>query len=225
MDQIEVTRSSARVRVSRRLAIWGFLLPIAASLAAGCSQVSPPRVHPPSISASEAGVQAVEQYDTNKDEIIQQEELQHAPSLRMASKRLDLDGDGGISADEVAARIEAWQASNVGRMSASCVVLLNGRPLADAHVNFEPERFLGGDIPSSAGTSNEAGIAILSVQESSDHVPGVPCGLYLVRISKVERGKEIIPARYNTQTTLGEEVAMDAASVKSGMVRFELTSP
>ncbi len=46
-----------------------------------------------------------------------------------------------------------------------------------------------------------------------------------VRVTKLEDGNETIPARYNTHTTLGEEVARNAANISSGMIRFELTSP
>lgn len=144
--------------------------------------------------------------------------------MESALKRLD--GDGDISAGEVFARVEAWQDSRVGRMSASCIVLLAGRPLADANVTLEPEKFLGNKAPRSIATSNEAGIDILQVESAATtNLPGVPGGLYLGRISKLDNGKEVVSDRYHVDTTLAEEIALDAASVKSDMMRFEVTAP
>ena len=42
-------------------------------------------------------------------------------------------------------------------------------------------------------------------------------GFYRVRISKQVNGKEAIPARYNTSTTLGIEVAPDAYRFRGPM--------
>jgi hypothetical protein len=49
-------------------------------------------------------------------------------------------------------------------------------------------------------------------------VPGVPYGLYRVEITK--EGMDI-PAKYNTQTILGQEVAEDCPEVRRG-INFHL---
>ncbi len=204
----------------------GLVLSSVSLIGSGCSVGGPPRIYPPSISPAAAGRGAMEQYDTNKDGLVNGDELENAPSLKAAIKQLDTNKDGGVSADEIADRIRAWQASKVGRMSAGCVVTLRGRPLSDARVTFEPEKFLGNEIEPCSGITDESGIASLSVkQKKKGDPPGAACGLYLVRISKRQDGKEIVPARYNTETILGQEVALDAAGMQTGLVRFELTGP
>ena len=55
-----------------------------------------------------------------------------------------------------------------------------------------------------------------------DSSPGVACGLYRVEISKLVGGKETIPAIYNTDTILGQEVAMGAVGMREGLL-FNLT--
>jgi len=52
---------------------------------------------------------------------------------------------------------------------------------------------------------------------------GVGLGLYRVRISKKVDGQETIPARYNTETELGVEVAQDNGNL-TGDCFFKLSS-
>ncbi len=190
----------------------------------GCSR-TPARIHPPSIDASAAGAAAIERFDQNGDGVVGGEELEQAPALQAAIENLDTDGDGAVSAEEVAARVRAWQASRIGIMSTSCRVTLDGEPLAGATVVYDPAPFLGDEIKPATGKTDKNGYAALTIAEEDrqdPNVPGAHCGLYRVRISKQESGSEPIPARYNTDTTLGVEVAPDAEAVEAGM-QFELT--
>ena len=63
--------------------------------------------------------------------------------MKAAIAWIDTRGAGEITADKITARIKAWQESKLGRMSLSCTVLHNGKPLADADVKFMPETFFG----------------------------------------------------------------------------------
>ena len=183
----------------------------------GCSR-GPSRVHPPSINASSAGAEAVEIYDADKDGKIGGAELEKSPPLKYASSRIDLDGDGAITAYEITARIKVWQDSKIGRMPLSCTVMRNGRPLADAEVRFVPEEFLGKNIKTVTGVSNSNGSAMLKVETTDDSdPPGVPPGLYRIEITKTG---ENIPAKYNTETMLGQEVALDATGILGGVKCF-----
>ena len=56
---------------------------------------------------------------------------------------------------------------------------------------------------------------------SNPKISGVACGWYKIRVTG--DGKKI-PARFNTETTLGCEVAMDANWVLEGRVLIELKS-
>jgi len=185
----------------------------------GCFGGGPSRVRPPSVDAGSAGRGAMEQYDANKDGVVKGEELDKAPSLKSALKQLDKNGDGGVDAGEVTARIRQWQDSKVGKMAVSCIITFNKKPLSGAKVTFEPEKFLGDNLKPCEGTTDASGAVALS---DGGDPPGCPPGFYLVRISKQEGGKELIPAKYNTQTILGKEIALDAEQMQEGAIRFDL---
>jgi hypothetical protein len=211
----------------RIVGLGAFAVAAAVLTNSGCFSRGPSRVHPPSISASGAGSGAMEQYDANKDGAVKADELEKAPSLKASLKQLDKNNDGGVSADEVASRVKAWQDSKVGKMAVSCTVTLNGKPLEGAAVTFDPEKFLGAEIKPCSGTTGPNGMASLSVPiaPGSDEPGGAACGLYLVRVSKKEGGRELIPAKYNTETILGKEIALDAPEMQEGTLHVDLKVP
>ena len=190
--------------------LTGCVLAISLMVAIGC-QRKPPRLYPPPIDASAAGAQAIEMYDTNKDGKISGAELDKCPALKAAMARIDRTGEGAITAAMITARIRAWQDSKLGRMPFMCTVLHNGKPLVGAEVKLVPEKFLGDKMQTASGKTNQNGMAMLSVPTTGrDDPPGVAPGLYRVEITK---GSEI-PAKYNTETTLGQEVAQDANGLR-----------
>jgi hypothetical protein len=170
----------------------------------GCMR-GPKRIVPPSIDAVAAGQEAITMFDTNKDGKISGAELDKVPSLKksMADKV-----SKGITAEDITARIRQWQETKVGKIgSVSCQVLKNGKPLADAVVKFVPEKFLGTSMPVCEGKTMADGNAGLSAPvEGADDVAGMPPGIYRVEITKAG---ENIPAKYNTATIFGEEIAPD----------------
>jgi hypothetical protein len=170
----------------------------------------------------------MEQYDTNGDGKVAGEELEKAPSLKAALKRLDTDGDGGVSASEVAARVNVWRAMDTALTGAPGKVTLDGQPLAGATVTLEPEAFLGDEIKAAVGTTNYAGLVSPSIPKEQRPNPtwpgGANYGLYKVRISKLLNGKETIPARYNTETVLGQEISDDDPGIRSMNIQYVLTS-
>lgn len=195
-------------------------------LVVGCSN-RPPALMPPDFDPEDVGVAAIKQYDTDGDGLVGGDELNDAPSLNFALDRLDQDQDNHISAAEVTQLIEEkWQQDGAGVIRIKCVVELNGTPLDGATVTFDPEEFLGEGIVHPASGVTRAGLATLSVATENlvhPNARGVAPGLYLVRISKIVNGEETIPARYNTATTLGVEVAR-RASYMPGSIDFELRS-
>jgi hypothetical protein len=202
--------------MSRKTPLGMAMLGLVMVALSGCSD-RPPRIYPPEIDAGSAGAAAMDQYDTNGDGQVAGEELDAAPTLRVALERLDTNGDGAVSADEVAERIRAWQESRVGRMSGMCRVLYRGQPLEGATVVFDPEEFLGDDIRPATGTTDEQGMAMVSIETDPDDpndVPGIAPGLYLVRITS-ERVD--LPPKYNTETTLGCEMAQDNMDMETGL--------
>lgn len=180
----------------------------------GCWSSTPSRVMPQAIDSG-AAQKAIELYDANKDGVLDAGELEKAPGLKAAIKQVDKNNDGKISADEIDARINDWKESKLGRTVMSCIVTHNGKPLDGATVNFVPESFLGGELKTGTGTTDAGGVA--NITQSSDP-PGMSPGFYRVEITKAG---EKIPAKYNTQTTLGQEVAADAQGILEG-INFDL---
>jgi hypothetical protein len=186
------------------------------------------RVGQPTINASRAGSQAIEMYDKNGDGLVSGDELEKAPALKAALANLDTNGDKAVSADEVTARVNAWKAMKTGMTGVRCHVTLDNEPLGGATVTFEPEAFLGDEIKPAVGLTNPYGDAAPSIPPKDRPAPNVPggahFGLYKVRISKIENGKETIPARYNTDTILGQEVSYDDPAMRKMNVTFALKS-
>jgi hypothetical protein len=182
---------------------------------------APRRFPVPKIDAKGAGAKAIELYDANHDGKLSGEELDKCPGLKAALHEVDPDGSGEITADMIAARIEAWQRSKLARMTVSCKVLLDGEPMAGAEVKFVPEKFLGKNLKVATGKTDANGMAMLSIPTvGPGDPPGVAPGFYRVEITKAD---EKIPAEYNTDTIFGQEVATDAKNIKNMQgIKFEL---
>lgn len=197
-------------------------LPIAA-----CNS-GPTTIKPPSISASGAASAAMKQYDTNGDGFLSADELEKAPSLKEALGTLDTDKDGKISYDEIEARIKVWQGTQIGVMLVKCQVKLNGTPLQGAMVQFEPEDFMGGAILAGDGETDEFGFCSPRIPKEKrpykDMPGGLQTGFYRIRVSKMVNGKESIPAKYNTDTTLGQQIAIDDEVLRSQRFVLNLTT-
>ncbi len=166
------------------------------------------------------------EYDTNSDGAIDGAELDKVPAIKSSLKELDKNGDGKITPDEIAHRIEEWQTSKVGLMSFSCRVTLDKAPLAGATVTLVPEKFLGNTLLPATGTTNEQGVATISIAKdklSNPNHSGVHVAFYRVEISKQQNGAEILPARYNVNTELGQEVAQGVPALQTQVV-FDLKS-
>ena len=204
----------------RMMAGYALVLVSVVALSVGCPH-TPPRIYGPPYNASAAGARAIEMFDANKDGKLTGEELDKCPGLKAALGKVD-PGKEGVTADMITARIKVWQNTKLGRMSLSCTVMCNGKGLGGADVKFVPEKFLGLDDPKwiAAGKTDQNGMAMLSVPVSGkrEDPPGVPPGFYRVEITKPGMN---IPAKYNTETVLGQEVANDAAGILEG-IRFNL---
>jgi hypothetical protein len=179
------------------------LVGLCAIITAGCGGLS--TVEPPDVDADEAAAAAIAEYDSDGDEFLSAEELSKLPALKLAS--CDTDSDKKVSADEIAARIRQWSEGETGILSFYCNVTLDGAVLEGAEVTLDPEAFLGDAVKPAKGTMRSDG-AILKIDPKllpadQQLLRGVQPGLYKVRITHPTKK---IPARYNTQTTLGQEV-------------------
>ena len=91
-------------------------------------------------------------------------------------------------------------------------------------MTFEPEQFMGGAVHPASGVTQggSARIDVADEHRPDPNAHGVQNGHYLVRISYKRGDEELIPAKYNTETTLGCEVAKRAAYMP-GPVVFALS--
>jgi hypothetical protein len=175
----------------------------------------------PGVDPYEAGLGALEQYDTNRDGKISGPELDAAASLKSNLAKIDLDNDNAVTADEIAARIRFWQTTKLFKVPAPvrCIVFHNKQLLVGAEVKLVPEKFMRDMIKTAKGKTSFNGVADLNLEnrEPGDP-PGVGPGFYRVEITK--EGQEI-PAKYNTKTILGVDTSMDNPAVYRGL-RFVL---
>jgi hypothetical protein len=129
--------------------------------------------------------------------------------LKSIFASIDADHDGKLSAAEISARVEQLRAKNVSIHTVACKVLLNGVPLPEATVTLIPVTFWADSLPRATGTTSPEGLAALSAAPEAfpdPHISGVYGGLYRVEISKVQNGRELIPAKYNTASVLGQMI-------------------
>lgn len=170
----------------------------------------------------------MELYDTDGDGYVAGEELENASGLKAAIRTLDKDKDGKISEEEVAGRVGAWDRMQIGMMSFDSKFYLDGEPLADASITFDPDEFLSGVVQAAVGTTSLEGTLIPKIPKEKRPTPtsppGMQAGIYKVRVSKIVGGKETIPAKYNTETILGQEVSQDDWAISNKQVIFELKS-
>lgn len=194
--------------------------------ALGCGS-GPGRVKPPSISPSGAAAAAMETYDANQDGFIADAELDAAPSLKASMDTLDQDKDGKVSEQEIADRITSWQQGRTGVTVVRCYVTMDGQPLEDAEVTFEPEAFLGDEMRAATGVTAFDGAASPIIPKENRPSPDMPAGIQLgffkIRVSKMVNGKETIPAKYNAETTLGQQIAGDDPAILRHRIDVKLS--
>jgi hypothetical protein len=191
---------------------------------AGCNQ-GPSRIKPLAVDPAGSAQKAIETYDKDGDGALGGKELDASPGLKAAIKEIDANGDKKISQEEIEARLQSWIDSKFGISQTSVRVTLNGAPLPGATVKFVPEEFLGTAAAPAEGVTDEQGICSPSV--GADHMPapgvgGLRLGFYRVEITRDNKGKEMIPAKYNTKSELGQEIASGAANMRQGLLTFAL---
>jgi EF hand len=170
---------------------------------AGCG-TSPPTIPRASYDPEGIARAALQEYDRNGNGTIEGAELDACPPLKAVLLVLDTNGDRKVSVEELAARFKAY-ASTPEAYPVSITVNLDGHALEGATVVFTPERFMGAGFKPASGTTDKDGLVDPTVEGAG--APGMPWGLYRITVSKKDAsGRELIPARYNAQTTLGAEV-------------------
>jgi hypothetical protein len=221
-------RAEARASLQQRerialkvLAGLAVLLVGAMVLALGCRRGSG-IVAVPSFSPGNIAAAAMAEYDANKDGALDPKELEQCPGLLEAFHRgLESNKDGRVTANEIEERLRIYQEEG---MMTTCVVqvLLDGNALAGAAVTLMPEKFLGSTYKPATATTGPDGFSPLAAE--GPQAGFVLYGFYRIEVSKKGAGgKEIVPARYNTQTTLGKEIAPARAQDRRGQTDDTIT--
>lgn len=202
-----------------RQSLAAFACVLSLCVSGGCSGA---RIKAPKFSPAEAARQALAEYDANKDGGLDAEELAKCPGLLAAQDQIAKDANGRLTESTIAARLKAHQASEHVVKLFPCKVLLDEEPLADATITLLPEQFLGPTFKVAVGVTSREGDAVVSTEEvKAKGFSGVYCGLYRVQITCPDAaGKDRLPAKYNTETTLGLEVAPDAEPGKGFVFRL-----
>ena len=205
-----------------------FLLPsLLIAAVSGCGG-GPGALPLPSFDPEGAAEVAMGMYDTDSDGSVAGDELKNAPGLQAAIKTLDMDKDGQVTAEEIAERVRTWDRTQIGMMMFDSLFLLDGKPLNNAQITYDPDEFMGGIVQAAKGRTDLGGNTRVKIPKENrpapDTPPGMQAGIYKVRVSKIVGGKETIPAKYNTETVLGQEVSMDDWGISNRRVIFKLES-
>jgi EF hand len=150
--------------------------------------------------ASAAAAKAIELYDRNADGKLAADELQNAPALAANGRRIDSDGDGAITRQEIQARIETVRAG-AGYFGFDVRLMSKSKALAGATITLTPEPFNGDGFPTFTATTVEGGAG--SLQSDGKQLPGVPAGFYQAKIVHASQGID---------ATRGVEVSDETAS-------------
>ena len=188
-----------------RSSLYFFLIVLLVA-SVGCSQY-PEAPELPKFSARKASSEAVRLNDKNEDGKLEESEWTRSPTLSSIADRIDKDEDKILTNEEIANYLRGWQQSPSFIVAAMPTFYLDGEPLAGATITLDAAEFLGSSYPEITATTNADGTANFKLVDAS--YPGVYSGLYRVRVSKKEEGKETIPARYNVETELGCEFSKE----------------
>lgn len=182
------------------------------AMTAGCNS-RPSAIQPVDVDGASAAAEAMGKVDSDADAAFSDAELAAIPGILKHKAKYDLDGDGKVSQQEIADRIDLWATQGLGLKSLAVEVTLDGRPLSGASVKFVPEPFLGDAPKEATGVTDGNGATKIGI--ANEHLPeslqqarlrGLYGGLYKIEVTHPDRP---LPAKYNTATTLGEEIAKD----------------
>jgi hypothetical protein len=160
----------------------------------------------------------LERLDKSGDSQLDQRELAAAPGLAFGVRFIDKNGDGKLGRDELIERFAMYRDSRVGLMPGELRITYNGQPLADADVRLVPEFFLEDIIEPATGATHGDGVVRPSVPDQ--RTPLMRIGYYRV---EVRSNKRPLPAKFNSQTTIGVELSPFAnETVSSSTIEIAL---
>jgi len=158
---------------------------------------------------------ALAEYDSNKDGTLDAKELARCPGLKSLAGKI---GKTSLSTDDLSNRFTTLANYPEQLIAHSLIIMMDGSGLPDAEVTLVPEKFMGeGRKPIKATTDRLGNVAAFRLEGAPR--PGLPPGVYRIEVSKKgPSGQDSVPAKYNTQTTLGCEVGPPAGGPRGGGV-------
>jgi hypothetical protein len=188
----------------RALQTWFAALAVGGLVLTGC-EGSAPSLGSVSTSPDALVDRALSLYDTNKDGAIDETEVKASPALSSVLSRWDTNRDKRLSEDEMLPRMTILGQQGHVVMPAQVKVTRRGRTLSGVTVRYVPDPLLGDGFTAGVGTTDASGVATMDLVEGGQPgYAGVHAGLYRVEVTGSG-----VPAQYNTNTTLGQEVALD----------------
>ena len=187
-----------------------FMIAIALCGFTGCNQ-GPGRAGMPDFDPSESADKALELYDADGSGALSQAELENCPGIGTALDRFDSDGNGEVSGEEIEARIEEWIEKKSSSLAISISLRMNGKPLGNAKIEMVPASYMGDLGLTIQGHTGPRGSSRLVINKDKSNeefhdLPGIPPGLYTIRVTHPDKD---IPAKYNTDSTLGAEISYE----------------
>ena len=171
------------------------------------------------IDCDAAAARAIELLDRNSDGALDDEEISKSPGLAEGKPRVDSNGDGRITVEELASRFNYWNEAQARLVYPELEVTLNRRLVTNAKITFEPEPYLADWIDEKRTSTDKMGRCTPRI---SRQLPGMNMGYYRVKVSKIIGGKERLPARFNEQTELGVEFSDDRPAEENLLIRLRL---
>ncbi len=182
-----------------------FMLTVMGACLSGCGG-GPARIYPPDIDAAQAAAAAINEFDTDGDQLLSGEEIRACPAMLDALVRYDKDGDQFVSQEEIERRLgELSRNGLTGMYSLMIRVQVRGEPVPGAKVELIPEDFLGSAVKSASGVTSKRGLARPTSISPTDGEPlhGAQPGIYRLAITGPT---DEITERYGSGEELGLEV-------------------
>lgn len=188
---------------------------LACALAAsiGCGGRDDAPISPPSYDSDAMAKAAIVQLDKNVSGTIEGPELDACPGLKAALTFIDTNDDGKLTTEELKTRFDAYRTA--GAVGYNIRVSLDGAPLPDATLTLTPEEFMGGVLSKATAKTGPDG-TVNKYTVNGSETPGIPSGVYRIAVTKDGAN---IPAKYNTETTVGCEIS---GGGRGGTSTFEL---
>ena len=178
-------------RASGRVLLASFAI-----FAAGCGGPAVSSIGALEANPQSAADEALKLYDANSDGALDASELKKSPALASATARIDADGDGKMTLEEIASRFEKYQSLST-HIPGEVYIADGKRWAAGAEVTFEPAPFMGSQVPTYTGVTGDNGVARMT---STPKTPGFVVGFYEVRVKKSD----------GTEVSKGCEIADDS---------------